>query len=350
MGEYDNAGFPLAYCLLSTATTINQGKRTKALTAWACCLRDKYGVDPVFIHTDKDMAEIGCAEAVWGAKINLCWWHLRRAVKTRLAKTKLSTTPYNIERAMAEYTFISADFLPRGTRVDTEDYEGGVPDPNGPAHIIYNSSPSANQPPTGPLAPSIAKPPPTHEPSPLGDSLRIKLPPAQITSAVGQTIHEAGFRFTIAPTQLSTSEEQRKIKGVADEREVNVEGKEEGDEDGTTEHRTFCPPLYIDPIVKMIEKHYCAHPTIPGYGPPSSRGIKHWAVQQIYYFCVKHSLPEVWVYLWENWYRHGRWKLWARSAHALIPVLKTTMILESQYVDSIIYYWHGTHPNQLAQN
>jgi hypothetical protein len=80
MGEHDNAGFPLTYCLLSTATAIDQGKRTTALSVWAHCLHDKYGVDPVFIHTDKDMAEIGCAKAVWGAKLNLCWWHLRRAV------------------------------------------------------------------------------------------------------------------------------------------------------------------------------------------------------------------------------------------------------------------------------
>ena len=115
MGEYDNAGFPLTYCLLSTATAIDQGKRMGALSAWACCLRDKYDINSIFVHTDKDMAKIGCVKAVWGAKHNLCWWHLQRAVQTRLAKAKLSTTPYNIERARAEYTFISIDFLPPGT-------------------------------------------------------------------------------------------------------------------------------------------------------------------------------------------------------------------------------------------
>src|SRR6266446_10644601 len=120
MGEYDNAGFPLTYCLLSIVTAIDQGKRIKASTAWACCLRDKYSVKPVFIHTNKDMAEISCAKVVWDAKLNLCWWHLRRAVRMRLAKAKLSTTPYNIDRAMAEYAFISANFFPPGIRVDTE--------------------------------------------------------------------------------------------------------------------------------------------------------------------------------------------------------------------------------------
>lgn len=55
-----------------------------------------------------------------------------------------------------------------------------------------------------------------------------------------------------------------------------------------------------------MEQHYCTHPVIPGYAAPD---------------------PEVWAYLWENWYRKGRWELWARAAHDMIPILKTTMIL-----------------------
>ncbi|KAG6881352.1 hypothetical protein C0995_002229 [Termitomyces sp. Mi166 len=103
MAEYDNAGFPLTYCLLSTATSIDQGKRTKALTAWATCVRDHLGVNPSFAHVDKDMAEINTLRHVWKAKISLCWWHLRRAVRTRLAKGKLSTTPYDPKRAAFEF-------------------------------------------------------------------------------------------------------------------------------------------------------------------------------------------------------------------------------------------------------
>jgi hypothetical protein len=61
----------------------------------------------------------------------------------------------------------------------------------------------------------------------------------------------------------------------------------------------------------MMEKHYCAHPLIPGYAHPSPEGIKKWAIQQMYNFCVKHDLCEVWAYLWENWYRKGQWELHA---------------------------------------
>ncbi|KAJ7078765.1 hypothetical protein C8R43DRAFT_910298, partial [Mycena crocata] len=128
MGEHDNAGFPISYCLLSTASSMDQGKRTKALTAWAKCLRDKYGIAEVkFAHVDKDMAEIGMLKGVWNAKICLCWWHLRRAVRTRLAKGKLATTPYDPGRAHAEFSFIDLAFVPE-SQADTEEYEGGVPE------------------------------------------------------------------------------------------------------------------------------------------------------------------------------------------------------------------------------
>ncbi|KAJ6609912.1 hypothetical protein B0H10DRAFT_2225449 [Mycena sp. CBHHK59/15] len=36
MGEQDGAGFPMSYLLLSTATSIDQGKGTQALMAWVC--------------------------------------------------------------------------------------------------------------------------------------------------------------------------------------------------------------------------------------------------------------------------------------------------------------------------
>ncbi|KAN0140684.1 hypothetical protein V8E53_001511 [Lactarius tabidus] len=62
LGEYDNAGFPLSYCLLTTATSIEDRKRTKALEAWAAVLCHEYNIVPRFVHTDKDMAEIGATD------------------------------------------------------------------------------------------------------------------------------------------------------------------------------------------------------------------------------------------------------------------------------------------------
>jgi hypothetical protein len=73
MGEYNNAGFPLSYCLLSMALAVGIGKCTGALTAWVNCLCNTYGVIPVFVHVNKDMVEIAMLWTSWKLKIQLCW-------------------------------------------------------------------------------------------------------------------------------------------------------------------------------------------------------------------------------------------------------------------------------------
>jgi len=324
MAEHDNAGFPLTYCLLSTATAIDHHKRLKALVAWTTCLRRMYGINPIFAHVDKDMAEIGCLREVWNAKISLCWWHLRRAVRTRLAKAKLSTTLYDVKRAHEEFPFIDMSFMPPKTRVDVTDYEGGPPE-----DATYN-------PPTFDAA-AVA----TTILGETSNSLRIRIPVAtqQIESRpmtdMGQIADkENDFVIPVIARNI--------IKGVGFTLHLNtnypistpqIDKTTEvinDDEDEEMSRRTFCDAEYRESIVDMMERHYCAHPMIPGYAAPDPGSIKRWAVQQMYGFCVKHELPEVWAYLWENWYRKGRWELWARSVHGMIPILKTTMILESQ--------------------
>ncbi|EGN95293.1 hypothetical protein SERLA73DRAFT_77309 [Serpula lacrymans var. lacrymans S7.3] len=126
LGEYDNAGFSLSYCVISTASALDIGKRKVALTAWVKCLRDTYGVVPIFTHVNKDMAKIGMLREIWDAKIQLCWWHLRQAMQC-LAKNKLATTPYNPQRAHSEFAFIDTTFVPP-RKADMTKYEGGAPD------------------------------------------------------------------------------------------------------------------------------------------------------------------------------------------------------------------------------
>ncbi|KAJ7815604.1 hypothetical protein B0H13DRAFT_1924093 [Mycena leptocephala] len=64
MAEQDRAGFPLSYLLLSTVTSIDQGKWMKALMAWAKYVCDKYRVKPQFSHIDKDMTEISVIKSM----------------------------------------------------------------------------------------------------------------------------------------------------------------------------------------------------------------------------------------------------------------------------------------------
>ena len=128
MGEYDNAGFPLTYCLLSTAEVLKIGKWKKAPNAWASVLYDKYSITPVFAHTNKDMAEIGMLQDVWASvKVQLCWWHWQKAVQEWFSKNKLSTTPYNPKCAHLKYAFIDTAFVPPG-HADPHGYKGGMHD------------------------------------------------------------------------------------------------------------------------------------------------------------------------------------------------------------------------------
>ena len=116
----------MSYCLLTTASSVEVRKRTRALEAWGTILRDTYGLTPRFIHTDKDMGEIGASRRIWPeAKHQLCWWHQREALRRRL-KGNLPTSSYNVHRAKHQHAFISLTFKPYGC-VDPNDCEGSVP-------------------------------------------------------------------------------------------------------------------------------------------------------------------------------------------------------------------------------
>ncbi|TRM60898.1 hypothetical protein BD626DRAFT_353191, partial [Schizophyllum amplum] len=102
-------------------------------------------------------------------------------------------------------------------------------------------------------------------------------------------------------------------------------------EHGGQVRTSFCPKEHRESALQLVDRHYHAHPVIPGPCHPSPEGIRQWAVTQAYTFCRENDLPNLWAYLWENWYRPARWMLWARSACPSIPVLKTTMIMESHW-------------------
>ncbi|KAJ7937453.1 hypothetical protein B0H13DRAFT_2302616 [Mycena leptocephala] len=277
LAEHDNAGFPLSYCLLSTTGSDDLGKRKRALEAWARKLRDEYGVIPIFIHTDKDMAEIGMARD----------------------KSKLSTTPYNAQCAHAEFAFIIVTFKPPG-RADPAEHEGGF---LASLNTVVASAPA-----------------------PDPNSVTIKIPATQPRSTM-----LADITNTAAPVPM----------------DVDVEDDADADEDDSQERRTFCPVEFRQPIVDFMEAHPCAHPLIPGYSHPSPEGIRAWAVRQAYNFCLVNDLPKVWAYPWENWYRRGRWELWARAEHPEIPRLKTTMMVESHWRKIIHDYLHHFHKPRL---
>jgi hypothetical protein len=234
-------------------------------------------------------------------------------------------TAYNPKCAHAEFEFIDVSLAPQG-KSDQKDYEGGLPN-LGPSvakqtttvtlltglHIRIPARPlvsiAQDAPPTASEAYKPAKSPDTKSAHMSAGKIRIPL--------------LATKPFKDTPTKTTEAITQEDI-------EPSDNGSDDDeDKDGTMRH-IFCPEKYREPIINMMEKHYCAHPLIPSYAHPSPEGIKKWAVQQIYNFCVLNNVQEVWAYHWENWYRKMQWELWACSVHPIIPVLKMTMILESQ--------------------
>jgi hypothetical protein len=242
------------------ASAVEIGKRTRALQAWAQALRDRYNVNPVFVHVDKDMAEIGMSKCVWPeSKIQLCWWHMRKAVRERLAKAKLSTSPYNPRRAKREFTFVDLAFTPPG-QPDPNEHEGGMrtaspepPDVRPRPHALVLRIPNPSQPPS-----SL-----TVTPDILRDTVNIThMTPVAHTVYTGHGgANKENPKLTIrVPTKAINPATVTQLSPVEKEK------------------RTFCPAELRDDIVSMMEQHLCAHPLIPGYAHPSPVGIREWAV------------------------------------------------------------------------
>ncbi|KIJ52336.1 hypothetical protein M422DRAFT_156450 [Sphaerobolus stellatus SS14] len=114
VGEAKGIGIPLAYLLVSTSKDAHPGAKQKIIESWLTSLKS-LGINPEFILTDKDQAEINAVRIVWPhSKHQLCFWHALKAIKRRLAKNKSTPTPYNAQKAHEHFQFIDPNFLPRG--------------------------------------------------------------------------------------------------------------------------------------------------------------------------------------------------------------------------------------------
>ncbi|CAG8678213.1 23664_t:CDS:2, partial [Gigaspora margarita] len=219
LAEVDGMGFPLAYMLLTTTTAIIEKARTSMITMFLEKLNCK-GVKPKFILTDKDIAQIHAIKTVWPTSyIQLCYWHLKKAIQKQLATTKTPKyTNYNAKEANLEFSFIDVNFHPR-----------------------FNNQ-----------------------------------------------------------IEVST---------------------------------TFCPVQHREHIIKLITKHFHYHPYIPMPNNYyfSEVQIREAAINEMYTYCATNNLHWVWAYLWVGWYNPYKWQIWARCTKKEIPVLKTTMILESHW-------------------
>uniref|UniRef100_A0A0W0G8R6 Uncharacterized protein n=1 Tax=Moniliophthora roreri TaxID=221103 RepID=A0A0W0G8R6_MONRR len=239
MAEFDNAGFLLSYCLLSTTESSALRKKIDALERWEIRLCDKYHINSRFINVDKDLGEIGMAQKV--------------------CKAKLLTTPYKPCDAHRLFPFIDRSFIPLG-RPDPGEREGG--------HEGGGRDSSLDEPELS-LAPKSNP-----------NALFIHIPATQklvekTELASTQKSSEAPLKINfpaLKPTQAPS--------GNAPLNQTQV---------SNAEKRTFCLPELREPILEKIDEHWNAHSLLPGKAAPLPDGIYSWAVKKMYQFCEEHD-------------------------------------------------------------
>ena len=116
LAEIDGTGVPLAYCLTEVVKPEGAGvkgekKKLRAepgalstvLYRFLERLRDDFEFNPACFAIDKDTAEIAAVTSVWeGAKVQLCYWHIKRAVSLRLNSSKVTKSQENYQPAEAK--------------------------------------------------------------------------------------------------------------------------------------------------------------------------------------------------------------------------------------------------------
>jgi hypothetical protein len=87
-------------------------------------------------------------------------------------------------------------------------------------------------------------------------------------------------------------------------------------------------------VLSIFVRHFNCHPLIPDQDGTfrSAEELHRHCASEMYHWCHKRNYYRLWAYLWNHWYQPSQWKLWARSVNPTeIPVLKTTMIVESHW-------------------
>lgn len=87
-------------------------------------------------------------------------------------------------------------------------------------------------------------------------------------------------------------------------------------------------------VLEIFCLPYNAHLLIPDRNGTyrSPEAIHRESATEMYEWCRARNYYLLWAYLYVNWYKPGQWELWARSMNVQeIPVLKTTMVIESHW-------------------
>ena len=112
--EVHGTGFPLAYLFLENNGNCSGLIRTDTIAAFLIEIRLHKCIEPEFFLTDKDFAQISAALRAWPSiKIQLCQWHMHRAIENKLKDSKKAQQIiYNPFVAHEKFSFIATTFIP----------------------------------------------------------------------------------------------------------------------------------------------------------------------------------------------------------------------------------------------
>lgn len=119
LGEAYGSGLPLGYLLVKSPGSTAGGEKQAILEQFLKHLATKYNLAIAFTLSDKDWSEINACRNVFPfADHQLCYWHVLRAIKKRLAILRRQPAPYNVKEAREEFPWIDKTFVPIAQRED----------------------------------------------------------------------------------------------------------------------------------------------------------------------------------------------------------------------------------------
>lgn len=360
IGEEEGRGYPVAMLLLGSKQL--QGTQTKAvqtaksrakhkvIESWLRAVK-ALGLQPKIAADDKDFAQIEALIDVWPeVQVGLCLWHAKDAVKKRLHRPAPKQCHYYFDEVQKIIPDARADFVPANNQVKRGQKRTGET-----LHGMAVRRARAENPEVDVSTVTMAITDPDlraliedhigscYEPNDLDDPFEgdgVSLPKAKKakkTSTKKKKDDDDDFGAMPPPaSQSGAAAKKRKGKGKTKDLEIDTEPLPSQNEtepgDATVDTaRHLCPADDVPVFIAMIERHLNYHAEVPiaNLGRRSPDDIYRICARQAYRACEKRKLPDLWCYLWNHWYRPARWITWARSAHPLLPIWRTTMAVES---------------------
>ncbi|KAG6848311.1 hypothetical protein H0H93_001313, partial [Arthromyces matolae] len=322
LGEVYGSGCPLGYVLIHSSTgDTNPGGKERFLVDLLTHMKQNWSLSPIITLTDKDFSEINAFGQVFpDAKHQLCFWHCLRAIKTRLSILRRKPKHYDVLEAMREfYDFIDKDFVPlaqaRNPNPDTYVAQKAIPN-----LVLRIGGVRQNR-----------APEPTQTPR-----LVVKL------NGVVRALVTIPQQNDPDPKERPEEDADGNLMDEVDRYYDKSGGDEIEEEDGpdfmfdkdevTSKDPAyvFCPAVHRKQLLRMFTKHFCWHTLLPERdGKWTKETLRREAVWEMYDFCKRRGLREVWGYMWAGWYSPKMWALWARSTTPYMSRLRTTMNVEN---------------------